>query len=62
VRVFSAKNAPRFAFAVLTYMINSVTSEADFNFGYEWKDFVTITTKKNIFRKNLSSKFQTDGT
>jgi len=37
--VSSTENASRFPFIVFAYMINSVTSEADFNFGYKWKDF-----------------------
>jgi len=56
----SAENASGFPFTVLTYMANSVTSKANFNFGYEWKDFITVATKEDVFREGLSSKFQTD--
>jgi len=41
-------------------MTNSVTSKANFNFGYEWKDFIAIATKEDVFREDLPSKLQTN--
>jgi len=62
MHVFSTKDTSRFPFAVLAYVADSVTKEANFDFRYIWKDLVLITTKKNIFRKNLTNKLKTDST
>jgi len=43
MHIAATENASGFSFAVFTYVADSVTSEAYFNFGYKWEDFIVIT-------------------